>query len=443
MRFERVDDWLQWQQTLHPRAIDPGLERVREVAARLGLLNPPARVITVAGTNGKGTAVAALEGIARAHGARPGVYTSPHLLAYNERIRLDGRDVDDDRLLAAFDAIDRARGECSLSYFEFGTLAAFWCFRDAGCDPWVLEVGLGGRLDAVNVLDADVAVVTSVDIDHADWLGPDRDTIALEKAGVMRPNRPAVCADTQPPVTLLRHVEALPVPLRRIGRDFHVDSTPDRWHYRDHAGEVTDMPLTGAGGSLPANVAAAIAAWSAVPGVDRRADAVRAGVAAMHLRARLEMLDDDWMVDVAHNVAAAGALARNLEARHAGRRREAVFALMGRKDLAAVVSSLVPTIERWHLLTLPDDDVWPVDDMAAAIADAGGRVGEIGPPQTLFDRVDAVAGPAVRVAFGSFRVAEETLRWFPHRSPASVAAVPRPAVAAGTQPERMESCSKP
>ncbi|MBI5041958.1 MAG: bifunctional folylpolyglutamate synthase/dihydrofolate synthase, partial [Gammaproteobacteria bacterium] len=194
MRFNTLNDWLTWQETLHPKPIDLGLDRVRDVAARMGLLEPKHTVISVAGTNGKGSSVAMLEAILACAGLRVGAYTSPHLWRYNERIRIDGQAVDDDVLIAAFARIDAARGEISLSYFEFGTLAALDLVQRAGVDVAVLEVGLGGRLDAVNAFDADCAVVTSVDLDHMDYLGDDRESIGWEKAGIFRAGTPAVCA---------------------------------------------------------------------------------------------------------------------------------------------------------------------------------------------------------------------------------------------------------
>ena len=201
-RYATLEHWLAWQETLHPCAIDLGLERVRQVAQRLGLLDRPAfTVITVGGTNGKGSCVALLEAILRAAGYKTGAYTSPHLLRYNERIRLDGVTVDDASLCEAFARIDAARKDISLTYFEFGTLAALWLFQQTGVQVALLEVGLGGRLDAVNIIDADAALITTIAIDHVEWLGQDRDSIGREKAGIYRQGRPAICADPcLPPV---------------------------------------------------------------------------------------------------------------------------------------------------------------------------------------------------------------------------------------------------
>ncbi len=220
-RFHTLADWLTWQDSLHPRKIDLGLERVVAVARRLEVLQPGYRVVTVAGTNGKGSSVALLEAIYRNAGYRTGSYTSPHLLRYNERIRIDGREVDDTALCAAFERVDQARDGVSLTYFEFGTLAALLLFDTAGLDIALLEVGMGGRLDAVNIIDADVALVTSIGIDHSAWLGNDRETIGREKAGIFRAGRPAVCSDPSPPTSLRQHAAGHRCALVCAGRGIH------------------------------------------------------------------------------------------------------------------------------------------------------------------------------------------------------------------------------
>ncbi|MDD5036629.1 MAG: Mur ligase family protein, partial [Methylococcaceae bacterium] len=207
MRYTKLDDWLLWQETLHPKSIDLGLARVRKVYQALRPIESPRLTITVGGTNGKGSCVALLDAMLRAQGYRVGAYTSPHLLRYNERIRIDGECAEDTILCEAFERIDHARGDISLSFFEFGTLAALEIFAAASLDVQILEVGLGGRLDAVNLIDTDAALITGIDIDHQDWLGETRDAIALEKAGILRPGKPAVCGDPNPPQALLDYAE--------------------------------------------------------------------------------------------------------------------------------------------------------------------------------------------------------------------------------------------
>ena len=232
MRFQTLDQWLAWQETAHRTAIDLGLERVGEVARRLGLTRPAAPVITIAGTNGKGSCVAYFEAIHQAAGRRVGAYTSPHLLRYNERVRVAGLPVTDEALCEAFARIDTARGDISLSYFEFGTLAALEVFRQQTVDVILLEVGLGGRLDAVNILDADLALITSIGLDHVEWLGEDRESIGREKAGIMRAGRPVVCGDREPPGAILAHAASVGATLYRIGEEFDVELGEGDWSWR-------------------------------------------------------------------------------------------------------------------------------------------------------------------------------------------------------------------
>jgi dihydrofolate synthase/folylpolyglutamate synthase len=236
-------DWLAYIEQQHPKPIAMGLERVRDVAARMRIGKPGKRVITVGGTNGKGSTVAFIEAIACAHGWKVGAYTSPHLLAYNERVRIDGADATDAELIAGFDAVDAARGETPLTYFEYGTLCALWLFARAKLDLVVLEVGLGGRLDAVNIVDADVAVITTVDLDHQDWLGNDTEAIGFEKAGIARPFKPLILADDDPPASVLRHAYAIGAQAWRIGCDFFAEPIDGlRWRWRE-VGCVIELPL--------------------------------------------------------------------------------------------------------------------------------------------------------------------------------------------------------
>ncbi|HWU71156.1 MAG TPA: Mur ligase family protein, partial [Pseudoxanthomonas sp.] len=227
-------DWLDYIERQHPRSIEMGLDRVREVAQRLGLKQPAKRTITVGGTNGKGSTVAFIEAIARAGGWKVGAYTSPHLLRYNERVRIDGEEVGDAALIEAFEAVEAARGDVPLTYFEFGTLAALWLFQRSVLDLAVLEVGLGGRLDAVNIVDADVAVITTVDIDHVDWLGPDRESIGAEKAGIARAWKPLVLGEIDPPSSVLRRAYAIGASAIRAGSDyFHEPIDAAHWRWRE------------------------------------------------------------------------------------------------------------------------------------------------------------------------------------------------------------------
>ncbi|MDQ2702317.1 MAG: Mur ligase family protein, partial [Pseudomonadota bacterium] len=229
-----LQQWLEYIEQQHPASVELGLDRMRAVARRMGLGRPARRVVTVGGTNGKGSTVAFIETIARAAGWRVGAYTSPHLLAYNERVRIDGHDASDEDLIAGFEAVDAVRGDTPLTYFEYGTLGALWLFERAALDLAVLEVGLGGRLDSVNLVDADVAVITTVDIDHVDYLGPDRETIGFEKAGIARPWKPLVLGDDDPPASVLRHAYAIGASAVRARCDFFFEPLPDgQWRWRE------------------------------------------------------------------------------------------------------------------------------------------------------------------------------------------------------------------
>lgn len=367
-------EWLTWMEANHPRQIELGLERVGAVAARLGLGVAGAPVISVAGTNGKGSCVAFLEAISLAAGRRVGCYTSPHLLHYNERVRIDGRPVADDDLCQAFAAIDAARGDISLTYFEYGTLAALWLFARQSLDLWVLEVGLGGRLDAVNLIDADVAVVTSIDLDHQDWLGNDREAIGREKAGIFRSGCPAICADGEPPLALQRCAAALGAQWLPVGSAFVVQAGPAGWDWSapaiDGSPGYRNLPLP----SLPLpSAAAALAALHAL-GMPVDETAVRRGLQAARLAGRFQRLQRggvEIVLDVAHNPHAARYLAQRLGA-EPPRPTAALFAVMADKDVAGVIEPLRGHIDSWFLGDLQGNErALPTAALAARLADAG------------------------------------------------------------------------
>lgn len=356
MRFNTLDEWLAWQETLHPSAIDLGLERIRPVLLRLGLQQPPCAVITVGGTNGKGSSVAMLDAILRAAGYRVGAYTSPHLLRYNERICLHGTPVDDATLCAAFERIDQARQDTSLTYFEFGTLAAFSIFSAAPLDVVILEVGMGGRLDAVNLWDADVALVTAIGIDHTAWLGDTREEIAFEKAGIFRAGRPAVCGDPDPPHTLLQHADKMGAPLYRFGRDFGytVDgmawswwSVTQRRHALPHPALRGPFQLQNAAGVLM--VLELLAQALPVNQGD-----IRQGLSAVQLAGRFQVLPGMPLriLDVAHNPHGAQVLAQSLRAQPCAGQTHAVMSMLADKDIDGVISVMRDVIDVWHVAGL-------------------------------------------------------------------------------------------
>lgn len=373
-----LDDWLTRLERLHPQEIDLGLERVGEVATALGVRTPAARVVTVAGTNGKGSVCQFLASALEATGRHVGLYTSPHLARFNERVRIDGVEADDAALCAAFERVERARGEVSLTFFEFTTLAALDLFAAANVDVIVLEVGLGGRLDATNVVDADAAVVTTVALDHAEWLGSDREAIAHEKAGVARAGRPLIIGETEPPAGLLAAAAEIGADCRRAGIDFHHHRVAHGWAW-GRAGMVPvelALPALGSGYQLD-NAAAALAALDAL-GVDVADRAIAQGLQQARIAGRFERRQlaatdgtIEVILDVAHNPAAAASLARSLEALPAGRTL-AVAGLYADKDIEGVIAALAPVIDAWFPAAVPDPRGADGERVATAIRSAGG-----------------------------------------------------------------------
>lgn len=343
-RHSSLAAWLAWQEQLHPVGIDLGLTRVREVAQRLDLLRPAPIVFTVGGTNGKGSSVAFLEAMLRAAGRRTGVYVSPHLLRYEERVRLDGREATAEAFCSAFAAIDAARGNISLTYFEFGTLAALWLIRQARVDVAVLEVGLGGRLDAVNIVDADASLVTAIGIDHVEYLGPDRDSIGFEKAGIYRSGHVAVCADDDPPARLLGHAAAIAARLQVAGRDFHWQrETAASWSWRTASEALQGLPSPALIGTHQfANAAGVIALLRAFDPALVPESALHAGLRSARVAGRFQVQSGrvEWIFDVTHNPHGAAALAAALAARPCAGRTWLLLAMLADKDAAGFVAVL-------------------------------------------------------------------------------------------------------
>lgn len=356
-RFRSVSEWLQWQQQLNPRGIDLGLERCLPVARSMGLLPLPFPLISVAGTNGKGSCVAMLEAVLSASGYRVGAYTSPHLARFNETIRVAGQDVDDETLMQAFEAVADARGEIKLTWFEFRTLAAARILREAKPDLALLEVGLGGRLDAVNMFDADLALVASIGVDHSEWLGESRDQIGREKAGICRPGRPVVCADARPPKGFLEAVAQTGARLYRAGVDYDFERTEGGWRWLGPAGRSLTLPMPGIAGDCQLrNAAAALMALKLLEARFPVAPlAVGEGISRCRLPARQQVISqapEVWL-DVAHNPQAAQALAATLRQRPSVGKTRAVFAIYADKDIAGVARAVKECIHHWHLAGLP------------------------------------------------------------------------------------------
>jgi dihydrofolate synthase/folylpolyglutamate synthase len=381
---------------------------VAQVLARMRLaLRAP--VITVGGTNGKGSTCAMLESILRCAGYRTGLYTSPHLLRYNERVRIAGAEAGDAALCDSFTAVETARGEVPLTYFEFGTLAALWLFSRENLDAAVLEVGLGGRLDAVNVIDADCAVLTSVGIDHVDYLGPTREEIGREKAGIFRAGRPAVVAEPQPPATVL----AAEADFLLLGRDFGYRLEPQQWSYWGPGGKRGGLAYPALRGKLqPRNAAAALCALDALrQRIPVAMQDVRRGLAEVELPGRFQVLPGrpQVILDVAHNPQAAKALADNLADSGFAPETIAVCGMLRDKDIGAVVRELAPRVTRWHLATLPGPRGAAATEIAAHLQ---GNIHRYDSPAQAFAAAREAAGEGDKiVVFGSFLTVADVMAW--------------------------------
>lgn len=404
--------WLAYLESIHSRPIDMGLDRVREVAGRLGL-DLGAVTIVVGGTNGKGSTCAMLEAMLLSAGYKVGLYTSPHLLDFNERARVNGESASDAALAEQFAAVDAARGETSLTYFELTTLAILRLFAQAGLDAVILEVGLGGRLDAVNIVDADCAIVTSVDLDHVEWLGDDREKIGWEKAHIYRPGKPAICADPMPPQSLVDYAESIGADLWRFGRDYNYAGDKQQWNYggRSQRRNALAYPaLRGANQLL--NASAALAALEALR--DRLPvpqQAVRLGLLQVQLPGRFQILPGQPTVilDVAHNPHAAAVLADNLDNMGFYPYTYAVFGMLNDKDIDGVIARLGDRIDHWYCAGLPGPRGLSGEELAARLRARGAREDKDSSVQACADPAAAFAAARERMGegdrilvFGSF-----------------------------------------
>ena len=399
--------------------MDLSLERTVEVSRRLGIaFQVP--LITVAGTNGKGSTCAMLESIARRAGYRTGLYQKPELVHFTERCRVNGQPVEEAALLPHFEAVEAARGEITLTQFEFTTLAIARLLSQAAVDVVILEVGLGGRFDSVNAFDSDCAVITSIDLDHTEWLGPDRESIGLEKAQIMRPGRPVIVSDPLPPASVVRHAEAIGADLWRVGRDFNHAGDRQQWSWSGRGRRYNGMAYPALrGANQLVNASGAIAALEALrPRLPITAQAVRTGLALVELPGRFQVVPGQpaLVLDVAHNPQAVAALALNLDAMGFYPRTQAVFAALQDKDLAGLLTRIVPLVDVWHCCGLPSPRAMPVADLADVVRGAAaGRAGVVvhthaGPAEALRAAV-AMADPTDRiVVFGSFYTVGGVLR---------------------------------
>jgi len=410
-RFERLEQWLEWQQRLHPATIELGLERVSRVLARTGWRRPAVPFITVGGTNGKGSCVALLDATLRAAGHRVVTFTSPHLVDYRERIRIDGAMVTESVLIGAFERIADALGEDSLTFFEFNTLAALLIAEASAPDAVVLEVGLGGRLDAVNVVDADVAVVVSVGLDHMDWLGPDEESIGREKAGIFRSRRPAIYGSPAPPQSVRECAAQVGALLWVRGEDFDgLERDGGTWDF-SLRGQVREAGLPRP--ALPGRIQVANAATAlmALEMLSSRLPVPRAaierGLATVTLAGRMQRIEDPrgfhWILDVAHNPPAAAALGASLRDSRIPGRTLAVCGMLGDKDVAGVVQALAADIDEWFAAGLEGPRALSATDLAARAARVGVSMQPAGTVAEAMAQAAVRAGPGDRIlVFGSF-----------------------------------------
>lgn len=412
-----LSDWLEWQERLNPRAIELGLDRSRTVADRLGLLPPACVTATIGGTNGKGSSATLAACIWQAAGYKVGRYLSPHLLRYNERIAIDGVDASDEAICASFAAIDAARGDLPLTYFEFGTLAALWLFREARVDVQVLEVGLGGRLDAVNIVDADAALVTNIGLDHTDWLGPDREAIGVEKAGIFRPGRPAICAEISPPASLRQQASRIAARWQQAGVDFVASRDGDRWHWRASDVRHAALPLPALPGAMQIDNAAGVLAL-----VTALADrlpvgraAIEAGLRGLSLPGRYQRVAG-LIVDVAHNLESAAVLVEQLRADdNGGGVTRVVLGMLSDKPVAAVCARLAGVASRFYCAGLPPPRGLPAERLLEMAAASGVPASGHDNVALALAAARADAGPKDRIVVcGSFltvAAALEEARW--------------------------------
>jgi dihydrofolate synthase/folylpolyglutamate synthase len=365
-----LSGWLARIEACHPAEIELGLNRLQQVAQRLPIDLESVCKIVIAGTNGKGSTLAMLDAILSRAGYTTGSYTSPHFLRYNERVCVSGKPVDDAALCEAFTLIEQARGETPLTYFEYGTLAALLIFSQRQVDVALLEVGLGGRLDAVNIVDADIALVTTVALDHTDWLGPDRESIGREKAGIFRAGKPALCGDPKPPATLVDYARTLGAPLQLQGVDFSYELKADQWSWQSEGRHLDALPVP----ALPLpNAALVLAALQHFPHPVSE-QAIREGLVHACLKGRLQPVQLGQVratVDVAHNPEAAGYLAHWLSQRPCSGQIHLILGMLADKDIESVVQALTPVVDVWHPVSLDVPRGAPRERLEAALLGAG------------------------------------------------------------------------
>ncbi len=414
-----LSQWLDWQSSLNPAEIDLGLQRVKQVWERLTPPDLESVVITVAGTNGKGSSVALLEAILKAGGYSTGSYTSPHILNYNERIRLDAIPVNDQLICDAFQRIEQARQDLPLTYFEFGTLAALVICTDAAVDVCILEVGLGGRLDAVNIIDADAALITSIALDHQNWLGDDRESIGREKAGIFRAGKPAVFSSEDPTLSILKHAEQLGTPIYLLGRDYQLRVENEHgwsWQGPDRSWKQLPSPALPGAHQLRNAAGVLMILQSLTDRLPLDQPAIEQGLETVHIDGRSQFLPGrvNWLLDVAHNPHAVNMLADNLRAIEPAGRVVAVLGMLNDKDAASVFQIMHPLVHVWHLTGLDEPRAYTARELAQQFEHTSPKA-----RVSLHSNINQALESATRsmkagdllLVFGSFHTVAGALQW--------------------------------
>ena len=412
-------DWLSWQETLHLSEIDLGLDRIREVAKRLDLLSPSFPIITIAGTNGKGSSVALFESILKSQGYKTGSYTSPHLIDYNERIKLDSVNTTDELIVKAFEEIDKARSAIdpiSLTYFEFGTLAAMLIFTQQKVDIAILEVGLGGRLDASNLWDTSLAIITSIGVDHIDWLGDNREIIAIEKSGIMRKDTPVICGDLDPPHTISKEAKRIGAQLYQINNDFSYGKNDNNtWDWKGLDNSYT-LPLPALSGEFQLNNSATvIAGLITIENILKtNINNIKQGLKNASIVGRLQTIHQqpEWLIDVAHNPHAAKQLAKHLNSNPVTGKTIALFSMLKDKDIEQVITIMGLNIDEWHIVELEGSRSTKINDLEKAITEQTPDK-TVKTHQSFLDACKSLKSTSNLqdrvVAFGSFLVVSEVI----------------------------------
>ncbi|MBX3708439.1 MAG: bifunctional tetrahydrofolate synthase/dihydrofolate synthase [Gammaproteobacteria bacterium] len=416
MHLSTLSEWLSWIENIHSTEIDLSLDRVKLVADRLNVLPPNCPVITVGGTNGKGSTVFGLEAIYRAAHYRTGVFTSPYLLKYNEQVRINGQEIDDQILCKAFAKIEEVRGEIPLTPFEFCTLASLSLFQSQVLDVLILEVGLGGRLDAVNVINANVAIVTSIGIDHVAWLGSSREQIAYEKAGIFRSGQPAICGDFDPPTTLIETAKKIGAPFYCQGRDFHYHASVSNWSWSDHITQYKDLPFNSLAIQNMSVVLMAVTLLQNYLPITQKE--IEKGLKNVNLPGRIQIIPGPVMkiFDVSHNPAAITWLKEKINSIPCSGKKYAVFSMLSDKDMMSSVLSIKDSIDIWHVAPLQTKRTTTEEVLKKSFQET--KVDNV----IFYHTIAAAYNHAIKITkpgdclivFGSFHTVAEVWKWMGH-----------------------------